>query len=80
MIAQLHAKAASRFDTGVSEEANENNLLNSVLFQLVVEIGVSKAALSPVLFDDDIAGSGPEFWMPLSAPGTHGKGHERFGG
>jgi hypothetical protein len=44
--------------------------LDSVLFKLLVEISISKAALRPVLLDDDVSLLRDKVRMPITAPST----------
>ena len=48
-----------------------------MLFELGVEIGISKTALRPVLSDDDVTIARTEIRMKLSAPGSGGKALHR---
>src|SRR5260370_14373493 len=70
VVAKLHAKASSAFDTGVRYHADENDFLDPMLFELGVEIGIGEAALCPVLKHDDVAIAGAELGMELSAPAS----------
>jgi hypothetical protein len=44
-----------------------------VLFKLLVEVSVSKAALRPVLLDDYVSLLRDKVRMPLAAPSTPGE-------
>ncbi len=70
MVAELHAKATGRFDTGIGEHANEHQALDSMLLELLIQVGVRKTALCPMLFDHNVAfldgKIGIEFTSPTS--------------
>src|SRR6202047_1705998 len=70
VIAEFHSKTAGRLDAGVRQHADEDDLFDSVLFKLLVEVSVSKAALRPVLLDDDVSLLREKVRMPLTAPST----------
>ncbi len=55
VIAEFHAETAGRFDAGIRQHANDDDLFDPKLFQLVVEVCVCETALRPVLFDNDVA-------------------------
>ena len=42
VISELHAEAAGRFDAGVGDHADQDDMTNAVLLELQVEIGVGK--------------------------------------
>ena len=54
VVAELHAVASGGFDAAIGDQADENDLLDTVLLELGVEIGVGETALRPVLFDNDV--------------------------
>ncbi len=70
MIPEFHAKATGRFDTGIGEHANEHQALDSMLLELLIQVGVRKTALCPMLFDHNVAfldgKIGIEFTSPTS--------------
>ena len=45
MVAEFHAETAGRFDAGIRQHANNDNLFAPMLFQLVVEVCVRETAL-----------------------------------
>src|SRR6202011_3681614 len=57
---------------------------DTVLPELEVEVGVGKAALRPVLFHDNIPGLRNEVRMPFASPGSSREGlallHGKLGG
>ncbi len=67
VIAQFHRKTAGRLDAGVGKEANDNHAADAVLLQLLIEIGVCKTALSPVLADNNVPRLGSKLGVPFSA-------------
>jgi len=70
VIAEFHSETAGRLDAGVRQHADEDDLFDPVLLKLLVEVSVSKAALRPVLLDDDVSLLRDKIRMPLTAPGT----------
>jgi hypothetical protein len=68
MIAELHREAAGRLDAGIGQQADHDAVLDAVLFELLVEIGVGEAALRPMFFDDYIFLLWCEIRMPFAAP------------
>ena len=70
MVAEFHPETAGGLDAGVRQHADEDDLLDSVLFKLLVEVSISKAALGPVLLDDDVSLLRDKVRMPLTAPST----------
>src|SRR5271156_5540103 len=73
VISELHAEAAGRFDARVGDHADQDDMTNAVLLELHVEIGVGKAARSPMLVDNDIARPGLEVVMERSTPTVFGE-------
>src|SRR5262249_61928317 len=49
LIAELGREANGRFDTGVRDQPDDDELMNTVLFQLQIKVGVGEAAGAPVL-------------------------------
>ncbi len=74
VVAQLHAKASGTLDAGVGYHADEDDVLDPMLCELGVKIGIGEAALCPVLKHDDVASAGTELGMELSAPRSGGGG------
>jgi hypothetical protein len=68
VIAEFHREPAGGFDAGIGQETDDDDLLDAVLLELLVEVSVGKAALGPVLLDDDVACSRDEIWVPFAAP------------
>jgi hypothetical protein len=68
VVAEFHSETAGGLDAGVRQHADEDDLLDSVLFELLIEVGVSKAALPPVLFNNDVSLLRGKVRMPLTAP------------
>src|SRR2546429_6519247 len=73
VVAKLHAKASGALDAGVGYHADEDDLLDPMLCELGVEVGIGEAALCPVLKHDDVASAGTELGMELSAPRSGGE-------
>jgi hypothetical protein len=70
VIAEFHSETAGRLNAGVRNHADEDDLFDSVLFKLLVEVSVGKAALRPMLLDDDVSLVRDKVRMPLTAPST----------
>lgn len=73
VVAELHPKTAGRYDAGIRQHTDDDDLLDPVLLQLVVEVGVGKATLRPTLFNDNVALPRLEIRMKFTAPGALGK-------
>ncbi len=58
---------------GVGYHADEDDVLDPMLCELGVEVGIGEAALCPVLKHDDVASAGAELGMELSAPRSGGE-------
>jgi hypothetical protein len=52
VITEFHRETAGGLDAGIGHETDKDDLLDTVLLELLVEIGVGKAALSPMFLDD----------------------------
>src|ERR1700722_7692294 len=74
VVTELHAKTPGGFDATVGDQADENDLLNAVLLELEVEIGVGETALRPMLLDDDVTVLGAKLRIELAAPRTDCEG------
>jgi hypothetical protein len=72
--AEFHREPARGLDAGVRHEADEDDLLDAVLLELLIEVRVGEAALRPVLLDDDVAWLRDEVRVPFAAPGAFGEG------
>ena len=70
MIAQFHREAARGFNARIGQEANDDDLLDAILLELLVEVRVGKTALSPMFLDNDVAGLRHEIWVPFATPGA----------
>src|SRR5260221_8039265 len=68
VVAEFHPETAGGLDAGVRQHADEDDLFDSVLFKLLIEVGVSKAALPPVLLNNDVSLLRDKVRMPLTAP------------
>jgi hypothetical protein len=55
VVAQLSGIANSRFDAGMCNQAYDDELMDSMLLELEIQIGVGEAAGAPMLLDDDFA-------------------------
>jgi hypothetical protein len=68
MKAQFHGESGSGLDTRVRKQADNDDVGDAMLPELLSEISVSETALSPVLLDDNITLLGCKIRMPISAP------------
>src|SRR5207245_2350495 len=68
MIAEFHSKAPRGLDAGVGNHADQDDLLDTMLLELRIEIGVGEAALCPMFVDDDVPLLRSEFRIKLAAP------------
>src|SRR5262249_10553475 len=57
LVSQLRRMAHRRVDAGVRDEPDDDELVNAVLLELQIQIGVGEPAGAPVLLRDDLAGS-----------------------
>ena len=73
VIAEFHREAGRRLDASVRQQTDHDDVFDAVLFELLIEIGIGKAALGPMLLDDNVAFLGHEVRMPFTAPGSFGK-------
>jgi hypothetical protein len=51
MVSRLHRIATCRLNTGVGQQANNDDVTDAVLFQLLIEICIREPALTPVLLE-----------------------------
>ena len=68
LVAELNSKANGRFDAGMGDEADDDELMDAVLLELQIQIGVGEAAGTPMLRRDDLAWLGLELGTDLAAP------------
>src|SRR5258708_3965720 len=68
VIAQLHGEAGGGLYASVGEQADGNNMRHPALLELKIKVGTGKAAVGPVLLDDDVAGLRHKVGMPVPAP------------
>src|ERR1700720_572765 len=68
MVSKLHRIATGRLDTGVGQQADNDDVTDAVLFQLLIEVRIREPALTPVLLDDYVAILRGKIRIPLPAP------------
>src|SRR3984885_15994810 len=73
VIPQFHCKTASGLDAGIGKQSYRDDMCDSALLKLKIEIGIGETALRPVLFDDDVVSVRDEIRVPFSAPGPLGE-------
>src|SRR5258707_8763692 len=73
VIPQFHCKTASGLDAGIGKQSYSDDMSDSALLKLKIEIGIGESALRPVLFDDDVISVRDEIRMPFSAPASLGE-------
>jgi hypothetical protein len=77
VVTKLSGIANSRFDAGVRNQAYDDELMDSMLLELEIQIGVGEAAGAPMLLDDDFARAWREFDTEFATPGAELKGLSR---
>src|SRR5262245_45038294 len=70
LVSELSGLATSRFDAGMGDQPDDDELVDAVLLELQVQIGVGEAARTPMLCGDDLAWLGREFGTDLATPCT----------
>src|SRR4029077_13543417 len=55
LVAKLSGKANGRLDAGMCYESDDDELMDAVLFELQIQIGVGKATGTPRLGGDNVA-------------------------
>ena len=68
VVAELSGKANRRFDAGMRYEADNDELMNAVLLELQIQVGIGKAAGAPMLVGDNFAWLWRKFWTDLATP------------
>src|SRR5215813_12216994 len=58
LVAQLGGVANSRFDAGVRDQPDDDELMGAVLLELQVQVGVGEAARTPVFLATISPGAG----------------------
>ncbi len=70
LVTELGCEANGRFDAGMRDEADDDELMDAVLLELQIEIGVGKATGAPMLRGDNLARLGLEPGTDLATPGA----------
>src|SRR5262249_49906883 len=68
LIAKLGGEANGRFDAGVRDQPDYNELMDAVLLELQVKVGVGEAAGAPVLLGYNFTRRRHEFGTELASP------------
>ena len=68
VIADLHCVARGRFNASIGKKPDDDHVADAMLLQLLIEVGVGKAALSPMFLNNDVAGRGRKVRIPVAAP------------
>jgi hypothetical protein len=68
VIAQFHGEPTCGFNACIRQKADDDHVCHALLFELEVEIVVSKAALPPVFLNDDVAFLRHKVGMPFTTP------------
>jgi hypothetical protein len=76
LVAELGGKANGRFDAGMGYEPDEDELMDAVLLELQIQIGVGEAAGTPMLRPPICGQSWPA--RPFSKADTRGPGENAF--
>src|SRR5262249_52608866 len=69
LVAKLSAIAYGRLHTCMRDEADDNELMNAVLLELQIQIGVGKVARTPMRKGHDVAHLRCELAADLATPG-----------
>src|SRR6266542_4962926 len=72
-VAQLRSIANGRVDAGIRAYADHDQLVNAVLLELQIEIGVGEPAGAPVLLRNDLPRLRRELVAKASSPGSVGE-------
>src|SRR5262249_15310257 len=68
VITELGGEAHSRFDAGMRDEADDDELMDAVLLELQVQVGVGEATGTPMLLGDNLTWRWHEFGTELATP------------
>src|SRR5215831_3848634 len=68
VITELGGVAHGRFDAGVRDESDDDELMDVVLLELQVQVGVGEATGTPVFLCDNLAWCRGEFGTELATP------------
>src|SRR5262245_61350055 len=70
VVAELSGKANRRFDAGMCDEPDNDELMDAVLLKLQIQIGVGKVTGTPMLRCDNLAWLRLEPGRDLTPPGA----------
>src|SRR6516225_6493238 len=68
LVTELGGIAHSRFDAGMRDESDDDELMNAVLLQLQVQVGVGEATGTPVFLCDNLTWRRHELGTELATP------------
>src|ERR1041385_857377 len=68
LVAEFGGEANRGLDTGVRDQANDDELMDTMLLELQVEICVGKAARAPMFAGDDLVSFGYELGAEFATP------------
>src|SRR5262249_52299251 len=68
VITELGGIAHGRFDAGMRDESDDDELMGAVLLELQVQVGVGEAAGTPVFLCDNLTWGRHEFGTKLATP------------
>src|SRR6516225_11452484 len=68
VITELGGIAHSRFDAGMRDESDDDELMDAVFLELQVQVGVGEAAGTPVLLCNNLTWRRHEFGTELATP------------
>src|SRR5262249_27109841 len=68
VIAELSGEANGRFDTGVRDQPDDDELMNAVLLQLQIKVSVCKPAGAPVFLGYNFTWPRQEFGAEFATP------------
>src|SRR6476660_2752644 len=70
LVAELGGKTNGRLDASMRYKANDDELMDAVLLELQIQIGVGEAAGTPMFLHDDLVRRRYEFGAEFAAPSS----------
>ena len=68
VVAEFLCVTSSGFDAGVGEQTDDDHVGNALLLEAEIQVGIGKAAGTPMLLNDDVAVLRRKIGMPFAAP------------
>src|SRR5262249_54218576 len=70
LVAEFGGIAHGRFDAGMRDQADDDQLMDAVLLELQIQVGVGETAGAPMFLRDDLTRRRHEFGAEFTAPGA----------